>query len=239
MRYYISLIILLPLVSFAATGQAENSIVPEIYTIDVQQFWQAYDLLTTASNRADSMAVFQTNYLDKASEGFRKFMKVRALTADKYADAVEAYSTYYASIRPNSTDLSRYEEAVKLQFAQYDSTITKFKPPKVCFAIGVLSTSGTVKSGWLLLGTEMMVADTNAQFKELNNWHRMVIGRTSQVEKFVAHETAHTQQRFRPGLTWSYLDHRLITMGIVEGSANFIAEKVTGVTINAATHEYG
>jgi hypothetical protein len=238
MKSNIALLILLLLTAAATFGQTEKS-KPEIYTVDVYNFWQAYDLLPSANNRADSLAVFQIHYLDKASEGFRKFIKVRSLTADKYADAVKAYSPYYASIRNNSTDLSRYEEAIAIQFEKYDNTLRKFKPPKVCFAVGVLSTGGTVKNGWLLLGTEMMVADSNAQFAVLNNWHRLAIGTSPQVEKFIAHETVHTQQRFGLGLIWAYLNHRLLTMSIVEGSADFVAEKVTGSTINEGTYAYG
>ena len=220
-------------------AQAPGKSVTEIDTGDITRFWEAYDLLAEAKTKADSVDIFQTYYLDRASEGSKKFIKVRNLTAERYANVVHSCSVFWESIRQSTLQVGKYIPAINGQFEKYRNALDDFKQPRLCFAIGVLTTGGTVKDGWLLLGTEMMVADSATRNEMLNPWLRNAMGNEPKVLEFVAHETVHAQQHFGPGMIWSYLTKRLLTLSIIEGSADFVAELVTGNTINEEVHHYG
>ncbi len=226
-------------IALQAWGQAERTAPVKVCTDDIVRFWDAYDRLSQAPTKEDSIGIFQTYYLDKASEGFKKFIKVRDLTAERYVHVVQVCPEFWESIRTATLEIGEYIPAITAQFDKYKAAFDDFEEPKLCFAIGVLSTGGTVTGNWLLLGTEMMVADSTTRNEMLNPWLRNIMGVEPQVLEFVAHETVHIQQRYGPGMVWAYLNRRLLAMSIIEGAADFVAELVTGSTINKQVHEYG
>ncbi|WP_194774632.1 gliding motility protein GldB-related protein [Pararhodonellum marinum] len=212
---------------------------PRIYTEDIIRFWEAYDALEEAASTEDSIRLIQTLYLDQASEGFRRFIKARELTAEKYVQQIAHAPKFWESVREKTLDIKTYIPAIEEQYVQFRSALKGFKNPPICFAIGVLSTGGTVQKGWLLIGTEMVVADSTVHKEELNSWLKAVLPDHAQVLEFTAHELVHTQQRFGMGAMWGHLNHRLLSMSIHEGAADFLTQKVTGATINKSMYAYG
>lgn len=209
-----------------------------IITEDIPRFWEAYDALVTAKDRADSVACFQRLYLDRASEGLKRFMKVRDLGAEQYADAAWA-KDFWTSIRPNTLRIGEQEAAINAVFERYEQLIPDFERPKVCFAIGRLGTGGTVSDGYILIGSEIVCADSTTDTHELNAWLKAAIRTTDQVLAFVAHEAVHVRQRVGPRMVWGYFTSRLRTLAMMEGTADFVARTVAGVSINTQLLEYG
>ncbi|MEZ4757029.1 MAG: hypothetical protein R2817_09390 [Flavobacteriales bacterium] len=209
-----------------------------IITEDIPRFWEAYDALATAKDRADSVACFQRLYLDRASDGLKRFMKVRDLGAEHYADAAW-HSAFWTSVRPKTLRIREREAEIEAVLARYERELPGFKRPEICFAIGRLATGGTVKGGWILIGSEIVCADSTTDTHELSSWLRGAIRPTDQSVAFVAHEAVHTRQRIGPRAVWSMLTSRLRTQAIMEGTADMVAREVAGVSINEQLQAYG
>ena len=63
-----------------------------IETSDIDNFWNAYDKLKNAVNNNDSINIMQTEYIDKSSEYFKEFIKVRNFNAEEYIKLFKKYS---------------------------------------------------------------------------------------------------------------------------------------------------
>jgi hypothetical protein len=119
-----------------------------------------------------------------------------------------------------------------------------FKPFKVCFAIGILNTGGTVSDKFVLIGTEIMASSKNVDVSEFiarkeNNRAGMLSGDGDLVQKIrniVAHECVHTQQK---NISDTATKCPLLWQVLKEGICDFIGEMVAGKQINGAAHEYG
>lgn len=211
----------------------------DVITSDVALFWEAFDALVGARDHADSVAIIRVRYLERGSEGLQRFRKVRDLAPEHYVRSIAAAPKFWRSIRANTVAAGSHSEAISRILDKYEATIPGFRRPRVCFAIGRLSTGGTVSKGWILIGSEIVCADSTVEKSELNAWLRAVLQPTTQELAFVAHEAVHTRQRKGPRLVWGYLTHRLLTMSHLEGSADMIARQVAGITINQNVHAYG
>ncbi|WP_373493271.1 DUF2268 domain-containing putative Zn-dependent protease [Aquiflexum sp.] len=232
-------IILILFLSFSAIGFSSFARSPLIVTSDIDNFWDAFDRLHNAKTRKDSVQIMDVLYLGKASNGFKKLIKARHLTAEKYIAQIGRYPEYWKSVRENTTSIEGYRSEIEDQIELYGQALKNFKAPKICFAIGILSTGGTVRDGWLLIGTEMVASDSTTVREGMNGWLKHTLPKKPMILEFTAHEMVHTQQRFGPGVVWGHLNHRLLTMTIMEGAADFIAEKVTGTSINVGMYAYG
>ena len=210
-----------------------------IVTSDIDNFWDAFDRLHNAKTKADSVQIIDVLYLGKASPGLKKFIQARDLTAEKYVAQIGRYPEYWKSVRTNTLSIPQYKVEIERQMQQYQQSLKKFKTPKICFAIGVLSTGGTVMNGWLLIGSEMVASDSSTVRDGMNGWLKHILPNKPMILEFTAHETVHTQQRVGLGVIWGYLNHRLLNMVIMEGAADFIAEKVTGTAINKKMYDFG
>jgi hypothetical protein len=226
--------LLLQLFTYNTNGQTTT-----IVTSDIDNFWDAFDRLHNAKTKEDSILIMEVMYLGKASIGFKKFIKARDLTAEKYVVQISRFPEYWKSVRANTLSIQNYKSEIEAQMLLFQQSLKKFKPPKICFAIGLLSTGGTVRDGWLLIGSEMVASDSSTVRDGMNGWLKNILPDKPMILEFTAHETVHTQQRIGLGVIWGYLNHRLLTMAIMEGAADFIAEKVTGTAINKKMYGYG
>lgn len=226
--------LLLLLIAVNTNGQTTT-----IVTSDIDNFWDAFDRLHNAKTKEDSILIIDVLYLGKASTGLKKFIKARDLTAEKYVVQIGRFPEYWKSVRPNTLSIIDYKSEIESQMLLYQKSLKNFKTPKICFAIGLLSTGGTVRDGWLLIGSEMVASDSSTVREGMNGWLKNILPDKPMILEFTAHETVHTQQRFGLGVIWGYLNHRLLTMVIMEGAADFIAEKVTGTAINKKMYGYG
>ncbi|WP_194976885.1 gliding motility protein GldB-related protein [Aquiflexum lacus] len=211
---------------------------PTIITSDIDNFWDAFDRLHNAKTKKDSVQIIEVLYLGKASQGFKKLIKVRDLTAEKYIYQIGRYPEYWKSVRNNTLSVAGYRSEIINQMDLYGQSLKNFKAPDICFAIGILSTGGTVKGGWLLIGTEMVASDSATVRDGMNGWLKHTLPKKPMILEFTAHEIVHTQQRIGPGVVWGHFRHRLLTMTIMEGAADFIAKKVTGTSINDNMYTY-
>ena len=219
-------------IPFISSSQSET----EISTEDITHFWQAFDSLSTSQ---DSVATFQRLYIDRATPGFIAFMKARDFTAKEYVALIKGYPKFWISIRPNTERIATRKHEVEEVFKRFKILYPDFKAPKVCFAIGCLRTGGTTTRDLILIGSEIASADSTTDRSEFKGWLQYVIGNTGDIIAMVAHEAVHTQQPDNFAYVKGFMNHRVLTQSLREGSAEFISMKVVGAFANNTQHTYG
>ena len=215
----------------AIRKQIKKELEPEnakhVTTIDIDHFWSAFDNLKNCKTYADSVNIIQRQYLDKATNGLLDFIQVRDLSADKFVDAIAKNASYYESVRNNTYQAKKAEPIVEEVFARFKEIYADFKPFKVCFAIGIKNTGGTVSNQFVLIGAEITTSTDKVDSADSDYIIQKIKG-------MVAHECVHTQQK--PYADSDAIQCPLLYQSIKEGSCDLIAELITGKPRN---NEYG
>lgn len=217
-----------------------------IQTLDITHFWEAYDSLSTATDAADSISIIQRLYIDRATAGFKQFMAVRPeMNAYNYYMALKQFPKFYASLRGNTMQVFNAQSEVSFVFDRFKEIYDNFTPFKVCFAIGVLSTGGTVTSDYVLIGAELTCSDVSMDLSEFTDapYNQLLphLGYegdiTQKIRNIVAHECVHTQQA--QDLKAEEITCSLLHACLSEGICDFIGEYLVGEQINTSLQEYG
>lgn len=204
----------------------------EINTIDIRNFWNAYNLLETASTKADSIRIVQTEYFDKATKANKKFIKLRKFTAAEVVNVIQRYPLYFSSIKDNSDKIDSQVAEINKNLSKLSEILPGFAPPKICFAFGCLRTGGTVSGNTILIGTEMMIADSSASFDELSPWLKSVVSKTGDITPIIIHEAVHTYQKNKN-------TKDLASTVMKEGFADFVTRNIVLLDNNPDLHAYG
>jgi len=218
MKYFFAFSIIIFL---SASSKAQENNRKTIYTVDIDNFWIAYDSAKTTTDIAKQQHFIQSLYIDKGTPGLKAFMKARDYDAKLWVELINKYPLFWSSVRENTL-------AVKKQVGQIEESLNRFKmlypelkPAKMYFTIGGLRSGGTTNADMVLIGAEITSADKNTNSSELSDWLKGVF-KSQDISNIVplnVHEYVHTQQK-HGGLL-------LLDQCIQEGSADFIAELVT------------
>lgn len=238
--------ILIKKYSTSELKEIETVLEPEnaknVQTLDIDHFWEAFDNLTKCKNHNDSVAVFQTVYLDRATNGLIDFIHARGFTAEKFVQHVARYPKFYASVRNNTIETKKIEPVIEEVFARFKEIYPNFKPFKVCFAIGLVNTGGTISNQFVLIGTEVSASTKGVDVSEFDNsaFSKVLESEGDILQKLknmVAHECVHTQQviPYDNSAVFCGLLYRVM----IEGFCDFIGELVAGDQINKVALEYG
>ncbi len=217
--------------------ESENK--KNVLTIDIDHFWEAFDNLKNCKTFADSVNSFQKLYLDRATDGLIDFIRVREFQAEKYVKLVAKYPKFYKSLRKNTFEVKKSEQTIEAVFSKFKEIYPNFKPFKVCFAMGIMNTGGTISNNFVLIGTEITTSTKQMDLSEFeNNEYRKTFEGSEdlqpKIKSLVAHECVHTQQA--KTIDPNAIKCELLYRTLREGSADFIAELVSG---NLKTNVYG
>ncbi len=214
-----------------------------VQTLDIDHFWEAFDKLETCKSLDDSIATFQTVYLDRATDGLKDFIVERDFTAEDFVDAVAVLPKFYNSIRKSTYEVKSAVPLIEEIVEKFSQIYPGFEPHKVCFAIGVVNTGGTVSEDFLLIGTEIVTSTNNTDLSEFTSKalkEQLASSKdiVQRVKDIVAHEYVHTQQ------PPSKYDENAIKCSLLyrcmrEGFCDFIGELISGSKINLVAQEYG
>jgi len=213
-----------------------------IQTIDIDHFWEAFDDLKKCQTRFDSIMSFQKLYIDRATNGLKDFIIARHFSADNFVNAVSAMPKFYNSIRKNTLEAKNAAPIIDGLVLKFKEIYPNFKPFKICFAIGLVNTGGTVSENFLLIGTEVSTSIKSTDLSEFNNnaYSQFLAYGDDVVQKImnmVSHEYVHTQQ------PKTYDENAIkcpLLMAVMrEGFCDFIGELIVGSQINKVAHEYG
>ncbi len=209
-----------------AMAQNRDPLKAELVTGDIDRFWVAFD----AAQPDFKAEVFQRDYLDKGSDGVKGFTKGRIQNAEYFAKVVAAHSKYYASIRASTLKISTMEMPIRQSLIKLKELYPKAVFPPVYFVIGALNSGGTSSDDGLIIGAEMYGLTRQTPIEELNDWLRDVLKPVDQLPHIVAHELIHFQQR--------NTGSSLLAACLREGSADFMAELISGKHINQNVHDF-
>jgi hypothetical protein len=187
---------------------------------DMIRFWQAYDHWVKDLNSEPNKlpTVLQQQYLDPGSQGVKDFIPHRIESAEHLSQTVLKNRAYYESVRRNNELIQNALPEIHTYFRELKRLYPDAVFPPVYFVIGALSSGGTSSEHGLILGAEML-----SEQNPLNP--------TTDVVAIVMHELMHFQQK--------HSDDDLLDACLREGSADFVAELVSGHNLNGRNKVYG
>lgn len=159
-------------------------------------------------------------------------MQLRIESAGELANWVARRPLYYGSIRASTARVSSFTPQIRQTFSRLKDLYPEAVFPSVYFVIGRMTSGGTTSYNGLLIGTEMYGRTTDMPTSELTDWHKQVLKSIDELPGVVAHELIHFEQKGPEPQT-------LLGQAIREGSADFVGELISGLSINAAPQKYG
>ena len=203
----------------------------KLVTSDIHNFWRAFD----QAKPENAVEVFEREYFKPGSIGLSDFTKLRLKDAKTLTARVMHFRPYYESARASTLRIESMQPKIRASFYALKYLYPEAVFPDVYFMIGMLGTGGTASGRALLIGAEMYGRTPTTPEETLNDWLKQVLAPVENVPIIVAHELIHFQQK-------SPLQQRfgtLLGQSINEGSADFIAELISGGNINTHLFTYG
>ena len=224
--------LLICLFSASAIAQKPNFTV-YIETSDIGNFWTAYDEVQKISNTEQKISTFQKLYVYKATPGLKDFVQSRNFTSEQWIESFESKPKFWKSIRNKTEEIQKDFKNIETLYQNFSQLYTDFSPPKIYFTMGNLKGGGTVINGNLIIGSELAASDKTVDYSELSKNYQDRMKINSGIIFLTAHELVHTQQNLRGTKT------NLLGLCLKEGSADFIAELLTGKKVEAPYIDYG
>jgi hypothetical protein len=195
----------------------------KIYTSDIENFYKAFDLALKDTNNAKR--IFKKEYFSKGTKGLKDFYKTKIEDVDKFAKFVVRHKEFYSSIREDISNIDDLKKQIYSNFESFKTIYPDAVFPDVYFVIGKLNSNGTVSKRGLLIGTELLCRTENTNTE---NWNKDIL-RISMLRKHipitVSHELVHFNQSKMEDESTT-----LLAKSMREGSAEFIAELISGET---------
>lgn len=204
-----------------------------IETSDIRNFWSAYDEVQKINNEEQKISIFQKLYVDKATPGLKDFIQSRNFTSEQWIESFELKPKFWNSIRIKTENIQNNFKNIEDLYHKFSQLYEGFSPPKIYFTVGNLKGGGTVINGNLIIGSELAASDKTVDYSELSKNYQDRMKINSGVIFLTAHELVHTQQNLKGTTT------NLLGLCLKEGSADFIAELLTGKNVEAPYIEYG
>jgi uncharacterized protein YjaZ len=179
-------------------------------TNDIDNFWKAFDDFKKDTTKN----TFGKEYIDIGGQGVKGFTPYRIQNAEHLFSTVKKMEAEYLKVRYNTLKIKEKEKQCRSTFYALKYWCPQAEFPPVYFVIGAFNSGGTSNSSGLYIGAEKQ--------DDINN-----------IPYIVAHELIHFQQKNWPN------NPTLLQQSIMEGSADFIGEMISGVNTNKATNDYG
>ena len=222
------------LFSFAQVFSQANS---NFITSDIDNFWAAYDKITTTKDSTQQHNYINELYIDKGTIGLKAIMQARSYTDKSYIDAINNYPLFWKSIRANTLKSKKVAADIELDVLKLKEIYPALKPSKIYFTIGAFRTGGTTMDSMILIGSEIAMADKNVVTKEFpgslsNLAPYFATDPISNIGFSNVHEYVHTQQKTTVG-------ENLLAQCVLEGVAEFVAVQATGKKSTAPALAFG
>ncbi len=211
----------------------QNPDAAKFVTSDLDNFLHAYALASHATIDDEKAAIYQREYLDKGSPGLKDFVDARIKTAAKLVQTIDTHPKYYASLQTVIPQIAPMEPAMRASFRNLKRLYSDAVFPDVYFLVGRMNSGGTTGPSGLLIGLEMHAKTATTDISEMDNWLKVALGSPDRLPGIVAHELIHYQQ-VGGGDTKTLLGE-----SILEGSADFVGEMISGQSINQNIYAYG
>ncbi len=191
-----------------------------IVTTDVDRFYALFDDPALAA-QPETVA---TRYLAAPSPGLAEFMVMRRITPEKLAVALRDKRQVFDDARGCATKLSNVRTRLIAATDRLADIYPAAKFPPITIAIGRATTAGTANANGLYIGLEALCA---AKFIEADDEDRFV--------HIIGHEYVHAQQ---PLAQVEDREESVLRAALVEGAAEFVAERMTGSVGYPLLHQW-
>ncbi|MBV8252377.1 MAG: hypothetical protein JO154_07190 [Chitinophaga sp.] len=205
-----------------------------IFTSDVDHFWQAFDSMHTVQDKEQQIAFMKTLYTDKATPGLLQFMEVRHFDAVKLVENITKYPKFWASIRPNTLRVKEKLPAIEQAIADFRKLYPELRNAKMYFTITATRSAGTVKDSISLIGTELATGNKYTDVSEFPDNRLASFFKNQESDNILlvaVHEYVHTQQKAEGKI--------LLGQCLDEGACDFVAEQVLKTTLTNSYLVYG
>lgn len=200
----------------------ENPHNAKFITSDITHFYRAFDMALKDSAKAKQ--IFRKEYFLKGSDGLQDFFVTKIRDEDQFVKTVFKYKDFYANARKTVLQTTALKGPIFKNAATFEDLYPQAVFPNVYFVIGRFNSNGTISDHGLLIGTEQMSKTPETDTAHWVDWQREWIMNFSQIPVTVAHELVHFNQ---DGMKH---ENRLLCYAMIEGSAEFLAELITGET---------
>ncbi|MEG0851151.1 MAG: Ig-like domain-containing protein [Flavobacterium sp.] len=227
-NFFLALFLISAKVSFSQTaGQ-------KFVSTDIDNFWKAYEKVTSVSDSIKQHQYLNEFYLDKGSLGLKSLIEVRNYTPKEFLNSITKYPKFWNSLKENSTNVSNLYPEIETDIRKLKEAYPPLKPSTIYFSIGAFRTNGTIQNDRILIGSELSLADETTIIDELPAWRQNFYKEYNprkNIALLCTHEYVHTQQK--------ELVENLLSMCLSEGVAEFISCKVTDKKSNCPAIEFG
>ena len=197
MNRVLAIFFLLFTLSFVSTAQESK----KVFTIDIDNFWIAYDSIQTTKDSLKQIGLIQNLYIDKGTKGLKAFMAARDYNAKLWVQLIRLYPKFWNSIRPNTLSAKSYAPAIEQSINKFKELYPGLKEAKMYFTVGGLRSGGTTMNDMVLIGSEIATGNASTDVSEFpNKWLESVF-KNQQADNIVPlniHEYVHTQQKGEP-----------------------------------------
>ncbi|MCB0447525.1 MAG: hypothetical protein KDD03_08440 [Gelidibacter sp.] len=231
------LLSLLTTVMILVSCQTEKKGYKNIVTTDINNFWEAYDKITSTQDSTLQHQYLDSLYFKRGTEGLKAIRQVRNYTAQDYLNTINNYPEFWTSIRANTLKANQFGSELQDGIEKFRKIYPDLKPAKIYFTIGAFRTNGTTLESLVLIGSELAMADKHTistEFPKEEQEDRRTFFDTNPIDNLVLlniHEYVHTQQK--------PMVYNLLSLAIYEGVAEFVSVKAMGVPSAAPAIEFG
>jgi hypothetical protein len=183
---------------------------PEIRTDDVDRFYRVY----AAANGHPTAEILQRDYLAHASPGLIQLAKVRNITAERMAKAIETRPQIYEDARRCAAHLPRAKARLGVALRTLGEVYPQAKFPAVSVVVGRGNPVGVGDASGVYIGLEALCAWTTP---DPNEEDRLV--------HVIAHEYVHVQQA---AFNAENDQDSVLRVSLTEGGAEFLGELISG-----------
>jgi hypothetical protein len=156
----------------------------------------------------------QTGYIDPGSDGLHQFARLRDLTGETLAAAIDQQPQIFAKARKCKAVLPAVRKRLDGALARLGELYPAARFPPVTVLIGRGKTGGTTSATAVLIGMETLCS---ADWMNPDLEDRFV--------HLIAHEYAHVQQ---PAGNDDVPPGSVLETALIEGGAEFVAELISG-----------
>ncbi|MBS0331907.1 MAG: lytic murein transglycosylase, partial [Proteobacteria bacterium] len=194
---------------------------PQILTSDVERFYQVYE----AHGGHPDAATLERDYFAPGSSGLHEFMGLRRVSGETVAKAIAEHPEAYENARKCLAVLPNVTRRLTADFAGLARAYPEAKFPPVTLVVGRTRPVGITNPSGVTIGLEALCSAT---FMNPDPEERFV--------HIIMHEYGHIQQEGplstvdvgQPNAT-------VLTMSLMEGAAEFFAERFSG---DIGNHEH-
>lgn len=230
------MMVILSAILFGCKSEKKQAEV-NISTVDIAQFWEAYDLVVSTEDSTNQAEFLQNEFFDKASEGQQQMFRARNYSVAEYQHSINSYPKFWKSIRGNMPLVEEVSQQFSDGITKLKKVYSNLKPAKIYFTIGALRSNGTTMDSLVLIGAELALANEHTVTDEFpdNLSHLKSYFESKPSENIVflnIHEYVHTQQNTTIG-------ENLLAQTVIEGVAEFVAEKALEISSPNPQISYG